>query len=142
VNGPTNRIKVLIRDPENLQLEALMLALDRNMSYEVIEDGGEGESVLAVVRRRRVDVVVAAMDAPGPSALTTASELANATPPVPLVVVIDPAERHHVRPALLAGVKGCVAKGANAVDLYVALPAAVRGEVFVSAELGGIPEGW
>ena len=137
-----NWIKVLVRDPENLQLEILLLALERRMGFEVIEDDGEGEPVLLAVQRLHVGVVVADLDATQHSALTLAGELTQASPPVPLVVVMQPAQPERVRQALLAGVKGCVARGWLAGDLYLALRAAVRGETYVSDELGGIPEGW
>ena len=137
-----NRIKVLVRDPENLELEILMLALERSLSFEVIEDDGTGEPVLLAVQRLNVDVVVADLDATPPGALTLAGELTRASPPVPLVVVMQPAQPERVRRALLAGAKGCVARGGPAEDLHLALRAAVRGEIYVSDELGGIPEGW
>ena len=57
-----NWIKVLVHDPENLQLEIIMLALERRMGFEVIEDDGEGEPVLLAVQRLHVGVVVADLD--------------------------------------------------------------------------------
>jgi DNA-binding NarL/FixJ family response regulator len=134
-----DRIKVLVRDPENLELEILMLALERSLGFEVIEDEGTGEPVLLAVQRLNVDVVVADLDATPSGALNLAGELAHASPPVPLIVVIDPAEPEHVRQALLAGAKGCVAKGGSSADLYLAVRAVARGEIYVSGELGGIP---
>jgi DNA-binding NarL/FixJ family response regulator len=137
-----SRIKVLVRDPENLQFEILMLALDRRMGFEVIEDDGTGEPVLLAVQRRHVDVVVADLDATRNGALTLARELARATRPVPLVVVTQPAQPERVKQALRAGAKACVGRGEPANELYLALRAAVRGEIYVSEELGGIPAGW
>ena len=90
-----------------------MLALERRLGFEVIEDDGEGEPVLLAVQRLHVGVVVADLDATEPSALTLAGELTQASPPVPLVVVMQPAQPERGKAGAACRRQGMCRRGAG-----------------------------
>ena len=114
-------MKILIADDNRLMLEGFRRALDRVEDIEVAGVTHSGTEVMAMIERRRPDVVALELGlrtADGRSCLQAVRE---EHPEVKLVVLSATASQEVIRTALSAGACAFITKNVNPLEVHVSL---------------------
>ncbi|WP_262286496.1 response regulator transcription factor [Micromonospora sp. MA102] len=105
-------IRVLLADDEELIRLALAALLDLEPDLEVVAHAADGRAALAAALAHRPDVAVLDLEMPPPGGVQVAAELARVLPGCATVILTGHGRPAHLRPALAAGARGFLAKGA------------------------------
>ncbi|MFC0032991.1 response regulator [Micromonospora chaiyaphumensis] len=105
-------IRVLLADDEELIRLALAALLDLEPDIEVVAHAADGRAALDAALAHRPDVAVLDLEMPVPGGIQVAAELARVLPGCATVILTGHGRPAHLRPALTAGARGFLAKGA------------------------------
>ncbi|MEU8071246.1 response regulator transcription factor [Micromonospora sp. NPDC049151] len=105
-------IRVLLADDEELIRLALAALLDLEPDIEVVAHARDGRGALDAALAHRPDVAVLDLEMPPPGGVEVAAELTRALPGCAPVILTGHGRPAQLRPALAAGVRGFLAKGA------------------------------
>ena len=105
-------LRVLLADDEELIRLALAALLDLEPDIEVVAHAGDGRAALDAALAHRPDVAVLDLEMPAPGGVEVAAELTRALPGCAPVILTGHGRPAQLRPALAAGVRGFLAKGA------------------------------
>src|SRR4051794_31072644 len=94
-------LKVLIADDHPLMLQGIRRALDASEDLDVVGEARTGEEVIALVARRRPDLVLLDMHMPGLHGAECIAELKRNSPEVKVVVLSASDDRTSIDSALL-----------------------------------------
>jgi DNA-binding NarL/FixJ family response regulator len=125
-------LKVLIADDHPLVLQGLRRTLEASDGIDVVGEAGNGEALLALVERRKPDVVLLDLRMPGLDGLDCIAEIARAHPGVKTVVLSACDDRGSIDAALLAGASAYMVKSVSPVDIPSVLRQASAGVVYHS----------
>ncbi|MFG1716695.1 response regulator [Micromonospora sp. NPDC049203] len=105
-------IRVLLADDEELIRLALAALLDLEPDIEVVAHARDGRGALDAALAHPPDVAVLDLEMPPPGGVEVAAELTRALPGCAPVILTGHGRPAQLRPALAAGVRGFLAKGA------------------------------
>ncbi|MGY0006112.1 response regulator [Micromonospora sp. I033] len=105
-------IRVLLADDEELIRLALAALLDLEPDIEVVAHAADGRAALDAALAHRPDVAVLDLEMPAPGGIQVAAELARVLPGCATVILTGHGRPAQLRPALTAGARGFLAKGA------------------------------
>jgi DNA-binding NarL/FixJ family response regulator len=123
-------LKVLIADDHPLMLNGIRRALEASDGIDVVGEARSGEELLALVARRKPDVVMVDLHMPGISGLECIAELTRSWPAVKSVVLSASDDRASIDTALLAGASAYILKSVSPVDIPSILRQAAAGAVY------------
>jgi DNA-binding NarL/FixJ family response regulator len=123
-------LKVLVADDHPLMLQGIRRALEAGDDIDVVGEASSGEELLALVERRRPDLVLLDLHMPGLDGLDCIAELKRSSPDVKTVVISASDDRASIDAALLAGASAYILKSVSAVDIPSVLRQAASGSVF------------
>ena len=126
-------MRIAIADDHAIVRAGLRALLACHEDMELVAEACDGAEAVEVVRAHAVDVLLMDLGMPrmdGVEAIRRVSELRPATRVVVLSMHAGP---EHVRPALRAGARGFVVKGAGLGDLVTAIRAVHAGDRFLDA---------
>jgi DNA-binding NarL/FixJ family response regulator len=124
------RTRVLIADDHPLILAGIRRALDRSDGVEVVGEATSGAQVLAMVERRRPEVVLLDLYMPGMSGAELIGQLHEQWPEVKMVVLSANEDRASIDSALNAGASAYIVKSVNPSDLSSVIRQVAGGAVF------------
>jgi DNA-binding NarL/FixJ family response regulator len=125
-------LKVLIADDHPLMLQGIRRALEAAEDIEVVGEARRGDEVLALVERRKPDLVLVDLHMPGMDGLECVAELKARSPEVKTVVISASEHRASIDAALVAGASAYILKSVSAVDIASVLRQAASGAVYHS----------
>ena len=125
-------IKVLIVEDHTIVRQGIVSLLESFPKIEVAGQCGTGLEALRLARELAPDVVILDLSLPDIGGIEVIHSLKDDCPSARVVVLSMHSGPEYVRPALHAGAKGYLVKGADVADLVKAVEAALRGEVFLS----------
>ncbi|MFE9693584.1 DNA-binding response regulator [Micromonospora sp. NPDC005806] len=105
-------IRVLLADDEELIRLALAALLDLEADLEVVAHAADGRAAITAALAHRPDVAVLDLEMPPPGGIEVAAELARLLPACAVVILTGHGHPGHLRPALTAGARGFLPKGA------------------------------
>src|SRR5437868_9503248 len=105
-------ITCLIVDDHEVVREGLRLSLSRTSNIRVIGEAGDGESAIALVERRKPDVVIMDVRMPGMDGLEATKVLTERAPETAVLIFTAFSERTLLARGLESGAKGYVLKEA------------------------------
>src|SRR5271155_919033 len=123
-------LKVLIADDHPLMLQGIRRALEASENIEVVGEARSGEEVLALVERRKPDLVLLDLHMPGLGGLNCVTELKRSCPDVKTVVISASDDRGSIDSALLAGANAYILKSVSPMDIPSVLRQAALGAVY------------
>jgi DNA-binding NarL/FixJ family response regulator len=125
-----NRTRVLIADDHPLILAGIRRALDRSDGVEVVGEAGSGPQVLAMVERRRPEVVLLDLYMPGVKGAELIAQIRGQWPEVKTVVLSANEDRASIDSALNAGASAYIVKSVNPSDLSSVIRQVAGGAIF------------
>ncbi|OKI81583.1 response regulator transcription factor [Micromonospora sp. CB01531] len=105
-------IRVLLADDEELIRLALAALLDLEPDIEVVAHAADGRAAVTAALAHRPDVAVLDLEMPPPGGIQATAELARVLPACAVVILTGHGRPAHLRPALSAGARGFLPKGA------------------------------
>src|SRR5262249_32630934 len=99
-------ITVLIVDDHEVVREGLRLSLSRAPHIRVIGEAGDGETAIALVERRKPNVVIMDVRMPGMDGLEATQEIMKQTPDAAVLIFTAFSERSLLARGLESGAKG------------------------------------
>jgi DNA-binding NarL/FixJ family response regulator len=124
------RTRVLIADDHPLILAGIRRALDRSEGVEVVGEATSGAQVLAMVERRRPEVILLDLYMPGMSGAEVIGQLREQWPEIKTVVLSANEDRVSIDSALNAGASAYIVKSVNPSDLSSVIRQVAGGAVF------------
>jgi DNA-binding NarL/FixJ family response regulator len=131
----SSEITVLIVDDHEVVREGLRLSLSRAPHIRVIGEAADGESAIALVERRKPDVVIMDVRMPGMDGLEATKELLKVVPDATVLIFTAFSERSLLARGLESGAKGYILKEAPHETLLRAIERVAKGEGYVDPAL-------
>jgi DNA-binding NarL/FixJ family response regulator len=125
----TTRVRLLIADDHPLILAGIRRTLERSDDTEIVGEAATASQLLALIERRRPDVVVLEpmMSAGGPALIES---IRRQWPSIRVVALSGSAEPAAVDAALLAGASAYIVKSVSPQDLAAAIRQVSSGQIF------------
>jgi DNA-binding NarL/FixJ family response regulator len=124
-------IRILIADDHALVRSGLRALLRAEPDLEVVGEAGDGAETVRLAAELSPDLVLLDVSMPGESGIATARRLKEAHPELAVVFLTMHEDEGLLQEALDAGAAGYVIKRAEAPELFQAIHAASRGDVYV-----------
>jgi DNA-binding NarL/FixJ family response regulator len=131
----SEEITVLIVDDHEVVREGLRLSLSRAPHIRVIGEAADGENAIALVERRKPDVVIMDVRMPGMDGLEATKEIMNVAPDAAVLIFTAFSERSLLARGLDSGAKGYILKEAPHETLLRAIERVAKGEGYVDPAL-------
>jgi DNA-binding NarL/FixJ family response regulator len=126
----TAALKVLVADDHPLILAGVRRALERTDGIEVVGEARSVSEVMALVERRRPDVLLMDLRMPGVTGTEHIAHVLEEWPEVRVVVLSATENRDAIDAALDAGASAFVVKSVSSSDLAAVLRQVASGAVF------------
>ena len=123
------RLKVVIADDHGLMVEAIRIALEGRLEFEIVGVAESGSQVLPVVLQAEPDLVVLDLRMPGMDGLACISLLRERLPSVRIAVLSAVDSTGTAEEALSLGASTFISKRVDPLELPDALLAALEGTV-------------
>lgn len=133
---PDQRIECLVADDHDAMRSGLAALLGAEGDIRIAAQAADGEQVLALVERRRIDVAVVDVRMPGCGGVDVSRRLVERGSPTRVVIYTGYDDPVVAEECLAAGAAAFVLKSAPPSDLVRAVRAVHRGETFVDAVVG------
>ncbi len=133
------RTRVLIADDHPLILAGIRRTVERGEDIEVVGEATSGPQVLAMIDRRRPDVVLLDLHMPGVVGASCVNEIRSAWPEVKTLVLSAADDRASIDAALTAGASAYIVKSVQPADLVSIIRQVASGVVFHAASRGYAP---
>ena len=128
-------ITCLIVDDHEVVREGLRLSLSRAPHVRVIGEASDGAGAVALVERRRPQVVIMDVRMPGMDGLEATKQIKEKVPETAVLIFTAYSERSLLGRGLESGAKGYILKEAPHQTLLKAIDKVVAGEGFVDPAL-------
>jgi len=128
-------ITCLIVDDHEVVREGLRLSLSRAPHIRVIGEASDGAGAVALVERRRPNVVIMDVRMPGMDGLEATREIREKVPETAVLIFTAYSERSLLSRGLESGAKGYILKEAPHATLLRAIEKVAGGESFVDPAL-------
>jgi DNA-binding NarL/FixJ family response regulator len=130
-----DEITCLIVDDHEVVREGLRLSLSRTPHIRVIGEASDGASAIALVERRRPDVVIMDVRMPGMDGLEATKRISEQFPGIAVLMFTAFSERSLLARGLESGAKGYVLKEAAHETLLRAIERVAKGDAYVDPAL-------
>jgi DNA-binding NarL/FixJ family response regulator len=121
-------LKVLIADDHPLVRAGIRRTLEASRGISVVGEAASGSELLALIERRRPQLVLLDLRMPEPDGLDCIATIARSWPDIKTVVISACEDRASVTGALAAGASAYVVKSANPAALAEVLRSAWSGQ--------------
>lgn len=125
-------IRVLLVDDHGLVRAGLRALLSGPEGVEVVGEAGDGQEALLTIASADPQVVLMDIAMPRLSGFVATARITKQYPHVGVIILSMHANDEYVRESLQAGARGYLLKGADPLELQVALKAVSRGETYLT----------
>ena len=130
-----SEITCLIVDDHEVVREGLRLSLSRSANIRVVGEAPDGETAIALTKRRRPNVVVMDVRMPGMDGLEATKAISGEVPESAVLIFTAYSERSLLSRGLDSGAKGYILKEAPHDTLLRAITKVAAGETYVDPAL-------
>lgn len=131
-------LRILLVDDQQLLRRGLMMLLSTVDGLEVIDQAADGAEALAVIARRRPDVVLSDIRMPGMDGLELVERCRTEHPDLPVLLLTTFDDEPVVRGALAAGAAGFLLKDTSTEALADAIRSVVAGGMVLDPRVARI----
>jgi DNA-binding NarL/FixJ family response regulator len=131
--GMEQVLRVLVADDHPLILQGLRRTLEACDDIEVVGEARSGTEVLALVERRRPDVVLLDLRMPGLDGVQCIKQIKQSSPDVKAVILSGSDDRPSIESAQAAGASAYVIKSVSSVDIPALLRQVAAGYTLFQA---------
>jgi two-component system response regulator NreC len=124
-------IRTLIADDHGVLRAALRALLNARPDLEVIGEAADGNEVLRLAGDLRPDLILMDISMPGQTGIETTRELKQNLPEAQVLILTVHEDEELLREAIRAGASGYVVKRALESELFNAIAAVMRGDLYV-----------
>ena len=130
-----NSIKVLVADDHEIVRQGLKTIISECLDLSIVGEAENGNQVLKILKKTKVDVVLLDFDMPGKNGLDTLIELKALYPKLPVMILSIFPEDHYGTRFLKAGASGYLQKSSATDQLIDAIRKVFNGGKFISSAL-------
>jgi DNA-binding NarL/FixJ family response regulator len=130
-------MRIVLADDHRILREGLRAVLEKN-HFEVVGEASTGLEAIAVAHEQKPDVVIMDINMPDLNGIDATRRLTMELPGVKVLALSMHSDQRYVIAMFEAGAAGYVLKNASTDELLLALPAVVRGQIYVSPALAGV----
>ena len=130
-----NSIKVLVADDHEIVRQGLKTIISECLDLSIVGEAENGNEVLKIVKKTKVDVVLLDFDMPGKNGLDTLIELKALYPKLPVMILSIFPEDHYGTRFLKAGASGYLQKSSATDQLIDAIRKVFNGGKYISSAL-------
>ncbi|HIJ90166.1 MAG: response regulator transcription factor [Desulfobulbaceae bacterium] len=127
----TERIRILVVDDHPVLLSGLSLLLNAEPDMEVAGTADSGPKALALAKELQPDIVLLDISLPGISGLLLLPEILRQVPKTRVLMLTMHEDYQYVKEAVAKGAKGFMLKKCLDVDLFYAIRAVMRGQMYI-----------
>jgi two-component system, NarL family, invasion response regulator UvrY len=128
-------IRILIADDHPIVRAGFKQVLSETPDMVVADEAGNGQEVLAYLKKKKYDVVLLDISMPGKNGLEILKDLKGDFPKLPVLILsIYPEEQYAIR-ALRAGASGYLTKASAPNELISAIRKISKGGRYISTSL-------
>ncbi|MFP5213362.1 MAG: response regulator [Acidobacteriota bacterium] len=121
------KVGILIVDDHRVVLEGIKNALQEHAEFEIVGEASNGRQALALVRRKRPDVVVMDISMPDLNGIEATTHIKAFDPRIGVIIYSMYSDNEYVVDLLKAGISGFVLKEDPMSELVMAVRAATWG---------------
>ena len=123
---------ILIADDHAIVRKGIRQLLLEEYPSAIIEETGDGDSLVAKTSAKKWDVVICDLDLPGRSGLDAMLQIKEIAPKLPVLIMSIYPEEQYARRLLKAGAAGYVSKDAATEELTKAVRMVLQGRKYLS----------
>jgi len=127
-----SRLRVVIVEDHALVRAGMRALLQKLDGIEVVSDVGDGWEAVNAVQRDAPDLVLMDIAMPGLNGLDATSRIVKESPATRVILLSMHANEEYLQQALQAGASGYLLKGAELVELEMAIRTVGRGEAYLT----------
>jgi DNA-binding NarL/FixJ family response regulator len=124
--------RIIIADDHPLFREGLIRAIDRDKTFAIVEQVGDGAEALKAIRELHPDIAVLDVSMPAMDGLEVARHVHQEALPTEVVILTMYKDSRYFNAALDLGVRGYILKDGAAVELMLCLKAVASGHYYIS----------
>lgn len=121
MNAPDDRIRVAVVDDQELMRSALRMMVESQPDLDLAGEAADGHEALALVRARRVDVVLMDLRMPRLDGIRATEVIARELPGTRVIALTTFDLDEYAFPAIRAGASGFLLKDARAEEIVEAI---------------------
>lgn len=131
-------MRILIADDHAIVRKGIKQLLLEEYPFAIIEEVGDGISLVTKASNEKWDVVVCDLDMPGRSGLDAMQQIKEAAPKLPVLIMSIYPEEQYARRLLKAGASGYLSKDAATEELAKAVRQVLLGRKYISSSMAEI----
>ncbi len=133
----SDKIKVLIADDHPIVRQGFVKVIDRDPSFQVVGESGDGERALQLLRELKPDIAVLDISMPDLSGLEIIKKISNHNVPTKFVILTMYKDPEYFDTAIDMGVKGYILKESATAELLNCLRMVAKNQYYISPMLSG-----
>ena len=135
-------VTVGLADDHEIVRQGLRLLLESDAEFVVVGEAANGEEALALVKRRKPDVLVLDLMMPGLDGLAVTRRLSRLKLGTRVIILTMYGDDAFILDALKAGAAGYVVKESCGTELFDAIREVAAGRRYLSPALAGFVKRW
>lgn len=128
-------MKILLVDDHKLIRDALRSYMDGDDEFEIVDEAGNGQEALILLKTIKVDVVMLDISMPVMDGIVCAQEISNLYPEIKVLALSMMNDNQFIKQMLAAGALGYILKNSGEEEIKKALRSVYAGETYYSAEV-------
>ena len=128
-------MNILLVDDHKLIRDALKSYMEGDDEFEIVEEAGNGQEALILLKTIKVDVVMLDISMPVMDGITCAQEIRNLYPEIKVLALSMMNDNQFIKQMLAAGALGYILKNSGEEEIKKALRTVFEGETYYSAEV-------
>ncbi len=131
----TERVKIMIADDHQLIIDTITILLKDAPDMDVLEEANNGNEVLDILSRRKIDLVLMDIEMPELNGIDTTKAIRDRYPDVKIMALSGTKDGKTISKMLEAGASGYVLKNCTKDELVSAIRKVARGSKYFSSDV-------
>ncbi len=130
--------KVLVVDDHACMREGLCSLIQKEGSFEIVGDVGDGQKALELFKEKKPDVVVMDIFMPNMNGIEATRQMKNIDPTVKILILTMHTEKEFINQAMLAGANGYLSKQCAYEEINTAIRTLVNNQAYLSSQVATV----